>query len=128
MAVEFIKGRKPVLTIYEDGAQREEVELATYTSVDALHALFVEKGFHKKGGESGKVIAGESDKVIEAETSKEMQRKAEAVNEQPPNAPELNDDIANVEDNAIFQGFGMLTGVAIVAYGVRMRKVKTRSV
>lgn len=57
VTVEYIRGRKPVLTIYEDGVKREEVEMATHTSVESLHSLMEEKGFHKKGGVAGKSAA-----------------------------------------------------------------------
>jgi len=47
--IEFVSGKKPILTIYDDGVETEQVALAEYDgSVEALHALFQEKGFIQK--------------------------------------------------------------------------------
>ena len=119
VTVEYIKGRKPVLTIYEDGTKREEVQLMQYTSVDQLHALFKEKGFHQNGGESGKQIAAESKKSVQRKELQSSNLLAE-------------EEYFDPDKNVIVQGFGYMTGASIVlmavAYGMKMRKVKTRSV
>ena len=47
MEVNFISGRKAILTIYKDGAEQEKVTLSDYDDTDKLHSLFVEKGFEK---------------------------------------------------------------------------------
>lgn len=39
-----------MLTIYNDDEQEEVVALSNYDSLEALHALFQEKGFRKKEG------------------------------------------------------------------------------
>lgn len=49
--VEYISGKKPVLTIFDDGVQTEEILLGEYNdSQKQLHALFKEKGFIRKPG------------------------------------------------------------------------------
>lgn len=45
--VNFISGRKAVLTIFKDGKEQEKITLSDYNDKDKLHALFVEKGFTK---------------------------------------------------------------------------------
>lgn len=45
--VEFIPGRKAVMTIYQDGKEKEKITLSDYNDKEKLHALFVEKGFEK---------------------------------------------------------------------------------
>jgi hypothetical protein len=46
--VEYVHGRKAVLTIFKDGEQLEEVTLSDYRSKTDMHALMVERGFVKK--------------------------------------------------------------------------------
>jgi len=47
--IEFVSGKKPILTIYDDGVETEQIALAEYDgSVEELHALFREKGFIQK--------------------------------------------------------------------------------
>ena len=47
VTVEFVKGRKAVLTIYQDGEEVEQVNLQddAFLTKQALHSLFQEKGF-----------------------------------------------------------------------------------
>ncbi|KAL7495198.1 hypothetical protein ACHAWT_003673, partial [Skeletonema menzelii] len=45
--VEFIPGRKAVMTIYQDGVENEKITLSDYNDKEKLHALFIEKGFEK---------------------------------------------------------------------------------
>ena len=45
--VKFIPGRKAVMTIYNDGVEKEKVTLSDYNDKEKLHELFVEKGFEK---------------------------------------------------------------------------------
>jgi len=45
--VEFIPGRKAVMTIYQDGVENEKITLSDYNDKEKLHALFIEKGFQK---------------------------------------------------------------------------------
>ena len=47
MDVEFIPGRKAVMTIYQDGVENEKITLSDYNDKEKLHALFIEKGFEK---------------------------------------------------------------------------------
>jgi len=43
--VNFIAGRKAVLTIFNDGKEVEKVTLSDYNDTEKLHQLFAEKGF-----------------------------------------------------------------------------------
>lgn len=52
VTIEWVRGMKPVLTIIDNG-NKEEVALSKYDSLEALHALFQEKGFRKKEGGGG---------------------------------------------------------------------------
>lgn len=45
--VNFIPGRKAVLTIYKEGGEEEKITLSDYDDTDRLHTLFLEKGFEK---------------------------------------------------------------------------------
>lgn len=46
--VQFISGKKAVLTIFEDGVEVEQISLKEHsTSEEELHALMVSKGFKK---------------------------------------------------------------------------------
>jgi len=50
--VQYIHGRKPVLTIFEDGVQKEEVALSTFKQTSDLHSMMVTKGFIRKSEEA----------------------------------------------------------------------------
>jgi len=45
--VNFISGKKAVLTIYRDGKEQEKVTLSDFNDRDKLNTLFAEKGFEK---------------------------------------------------------------------------------
>lgn len=47
MEVNFIAGRKAVLTIFKDGKEQEKVTLSDYNDKGELHHLFAQKGFQK---------------------------------------------------------------------------------
>lgn len=97
----------------------------TYDSVDALHALFADKGFHKKGGESGKAST-----AAEAAVTGVQRKDLEQSNTRRVSAG--GEDPVDLEKNIYVQGFGYFTGASIVlmiaAYGMKVRKTKTRSV
>lgn len=44
--MEYIHGRRAVLTIYEDEEEVEKITLSDYATKEEMHALFVEKGKH----------------------------------------------------------------------------------
>jgi hypothetical protein len=46
VTVEYIHGRRAVLTIYEDEEELEKITLSDYATKEEMHALFVEKGKH----------------------------------------------------------------------------------
>ncbi|KAL3763666.1 hypothetical protein ACHAWU_009090 [Discostella pseudostelligera] len=45
--VNFISGKKAILTIFRDGNEDEKVTLSDYDDRDKLHELFEQKGFKK---------------------------------------------------------------------------------
>jgi len=49
--VNFIAGKKAILTIFKDGKEQEKVTLSDYNDKDRLHELFAQKGFQKYTGE-----------------------------------------------------------------------------
>ena len=49
--VEFVHGKQPILTIYRDGMEEEQVVLSNYETREDLHALMQSKGFVKKSPE-----------------------------------------------------------------------------
>lgn len=49
--IEYVHGRKAVLTIYKDGEEQEQITLSDYKTKEEMHALMVEKGFVKKSDE-----------------------------------------------------------------------------
>jgi hypothetical protein len=49
VSIDWIRGRKAVMTIFEDGKQQgEPVQLYELQTRDQMHQLMVDKGFHKK--------------------------------------------------------------------------------
>lgn len=48
ITIEWIRGRRAVLTIYEDDVQKEEIQLFALKTKEELHAMFQEKGFRRK--------------------------------------------------------------------------------
>ncbi|CAB9527276.1 expressed unknown protein [Seminavis robusta] len=81
ITVEYIRGRKPVLTVYEDGVSREEVQLADYDSLEALHALFADKGFHKKGEVLAAEKSGEINVAVESKVGDALKTSSQEVKE-----------------------------------------------
>lgn len=51
MEVKFVPGRKAVLTIYDDGVEREKITLSNYKTKPDMHKLMVEKGFERMSEE-----------------------------------------------------------------------------
>ena len=50
--VQYIHGRQPVLTIFEDGVEREQVPLSKFKKRSELHTMMVTKGFVRKSEEA----------------------------------------------------------------------------
>jgi hypothetical protein len=71
--VEYVHGRKAVLTIYKDGEQQDEVTLSDYRLKTEMHALMVEKGFVKKSNEE----LAEIEARREATRQKDWQKRKE---------------------------------------------------
>jgi hypothetical protein len=47
-----VKGREAILTIYEDGEEKEKVQLKLHDDKEELHSLFQEKGFQLRDGKT----------------------------------------------------------------------------
>ena len=47
MQVNFIPGKKAILTVYQDGVETEKITLSDYNDTKKLHDLFLAKGFVK---------------------------------------------------------------------------------
>jgi len=58
----FIPGRNAVLTIFEDGQEREKVVLSSLKTKEDMHKLMVEKGFERKSEEEIAKIAEDKEK------------------------------------------------------------------
>lgn len=126
ISIEWIRGAKPVLTIYEDGVKREDVQLADYNSRDALHALMKDKGFEKKPGAAGKVstaIGGDKTTISQLSGKKGVERLAlgaqgEVIEE-------------GWEESEKVQEFGLVTGIlmagGLLYYLAANRKKNERS-
>ena len=116
VTVEYIRGRKPVLTIYEDGNKREEVDLSKYDDVDALRALMAAKGFHKKTGGGG---GGKEEKVAEVVGAKMVKgvSRLETTGTAAKVTRGAQGELINNPDDYLESGpvhtFGYLTGAAI---------------
>lgn len=50
VTIEWIRGRDPIMTIYDDGIETDTVDLTKLESVSSMHAMMLEKGFTKKNG------------------------------------------------------------------------------
>ena len=72
--VEFIPGRKAVMTIYQDGAEIEKITLSDYNDKEKLHELFIEKGFEKYNDEELAEIRRMKQEVKEANDKEAMNR------------------------------------------------------
>lgn len=72
--VEFIPGRKAVMTIYQDGAEKEKITLSDYNDKEKLHELFIEKGFEKYDEEELAEIRRMKQEVEEANDKEAMNR------------------------------------------------------
>jgi len=46
--IEWIRGKKAVMTIYEDGVKKEDIELYKLETREQMHKLMQDKGFEKK--------------------------------------------------------------------------------
>ena len=61
------------MTIYEDGREKEKIKLYDLKTKEAMHALFIEKGFRKKGQDV--IIEEKRVKIVEEEIKKMEQAK-----------------------------------------------------
>jgi hypothetical protein len=49
--IEWIRGKRAIMTIFKDGEREEEVALYELRTREEMHKLMVEKGFQKKTAE-----------------------------------------------------------------------------
>lgn len=64
-------GKEAVLTIYEDGTEKEKVHLYSLQTKEEMHALFREKGFQKKS--SAVLMEEKRMQVVEKQLEREDQ-------------------------------------------------------
>ena len=50
--IQYISGRVAVLTVFDDGVEKENIVLSDYTTKESIHELFQAKGFVKKTRET----------------------------------------------------------------------------
>lgn len=79
MEVEFKHGMDAVLTIFEDGAEREKVVLSDITTKEEMHRLMIEKGFRRKSEEEIARIKAERYWLLEEEKAATLKRNEELI-------------------------------------------------
>ena len=110
ISVEYIRGRTPILTIYEDGTKREEIKLSQYDTLEALHALMADKGFHKKVvGAAGNAMTVEGKSIGAAIKGVERLEKRQSLGTQG----EVIGNAEDLLDSDPVNAFGYITGAAI---------------
>lgn len=77
--VEFKHGMDAVLTIFEDGAEREKVVLSDITTKEEMHRLMIEKGFRRKSEEEIARIKAERYWLLEEEKAATLKRNEELI-------------------------------------------------
>lgn len=70
--VQYIHGRKAVMTVFEDGEEKEKITLSDMKTKPEMHTMMIEKGFVKKSEEE---IAEMKKKIEEAKTEEEERRR-----------------------------------------------------
>mmetsp|Transcript_27145 Transcript_27145/g.54316 ORF Transcript_27145/g.54316 Transcript_27145/m.54316 type:complete len:100 (+) Transcript_27145:223-522(+) len=78
--VEFVSGAKPILTIFDDGVEVEEIQLSDM-KFSELHSMVLEKGFTLK--------PEVEEEAEEAEVEKEGKEKEEMITVQTISGAEL---------------------------------------
>lgn len=48
VSIEWIVGHDPIMTIYDDGIEREAIDLTKINTIPEMHQMMVDKGFTKK--------------------------------------------------------------------------------
>jgi hypothetical protein len=48
VTIEWIRGKRAIMTIFENGQQKEDVQLYELQTREQMHNLMKEKGFHRK--------------------------------------------------------------------------------
>lgn len=64
-------GKQAILTIYEDGVEKELVKLYSLQTKEEMHALFQEKGFRKKSEQA--IVEDERLRVVEDQLAQQEQ-------------------------------------------------------
>jgi hypothetical protein len=79
LEVEFRHGMDAVLTVFENGAERERVVLSDLPSKEEMHELLIEKGFERKSEEEVSRIMAERFWLAEEEKAATLKRNEEVV-------------------------------------------------
>jgi len=48
VSVKWIPGNDPIMTIYDDGIEKEKIDLTKFKSIPDMHQMMVDKGFVQK--------------------------------------------------------------------------------
>jgi hypothetical protein len=77
--VEFKHGMDAVLTVLEDGVEREKVVLSDISTKEEMHRMMVEKGFQRKSDEEIARIKAERYWLLEEEKAATLKRNEELI-------------------------------------------------
>lgn len=77
--VEYLRGRDAVLTIYQDGMERETVILSDIPTKEELHEVMLEKGFQRKSNDEIMQIKAELYWRREEEKVETLKRNSEII-------------------------------------------------
>lgn len=70
VTVTYIHGRQAVMTVYDDGTEKEKITLSDLKTKNEMHAMMSEKGFVKKSEEE----IAEHNRKLEQERAAEEER------------------------------------------------------
>jgi hypothetical protein len=94
--VQFVAGRDAVLTIFEDGTEREQVTLSDVKTKMEMHELMIQKGFERKSQEEIEALKVRVEKRTDEETKKLKQAR-----ELRDNRMRLRGNKRSIERNAL---------------------------
>jgi hypothetical protein len=95
--VEFVKGKKAVLTIFHDGVEKEEVTLQTMKTEEEMHQLMLDKGFVLKQEEELEELQAMRAEELEQEEIKKNRVLARQKEKQQKLLEEQKDATTNLD-------------------------------
>jgi hypothetical protein len=141
VTVEYVHGRTAVMTIFLDGAEKEQVQLHTIQTKPEIHELMVKKGFVKKT--TKKPDEGDAPKDEARAIVKDKAEKAERLLKREEELGRVREDLerlghkvrpppaASAPFQTVFRLYGLL-GVSLVvlvgyARGRRLKRKRTNA-